>query len=353
MKKTYLLLLAAILNVSFAPSLYAEAFELRIPFETGAKALAVREGQPAEEIGTVLKIPKETRYPSYTASAWGEKSAVCASAVNALHLLVSVEKGNGRTISIIPQETIAPAAKAGTAFVLSTTAGTGCFGAWSPKVGSEAVLRNGSGTERELSASEFVRQGETLVIKVKDSELPSFVEIENRPGGRVTICGKNGCTLAGRVLRPLAGTGRFEGTKFQTAGRLRANHPGVIDYSTSENGTIGGFQIIPWDHALTSKEMQHTWNMTQWMIVAPADGKSALGGTAPLFDDGLLPGVNRGEGEKLWDVWSTYGRTSPLLVRINGGAWQPVPKTAGKNDRALENVTHLKIYYPSTEEPAK
>ena len=93
--------------------------------------------------------------------------------------------------------------------------------------------------------------------------------------------------------------------------------------------------------------------MTQWMIVAPADGKSALGGTAPLFDDGLLPGVNRGEGEKLWDVWSTYGRTSPLLVRINGGAWQPVPKTAGKKDRALENVTHLKIYYPSTEEPAK
>ena len=228
-----MLLLAAILNVSFASALHAEAFELRIPFETGAKALAVREGQPAEEIGTVLKIPKETRYPSYTASAWGEKSAVCASAVNALHLLVSVEKGNGRTISIIPQETIAPAAKAGTAFVLSTTAGTGCFGAWSPKVGSEAVLRNGSGTERKLSASEFIRQGETLVIKVKDGELPSFVEIENRPGGRVTVCGKNGCTLVGRVLRPLAGTGRFEGTKFQAAGKLRANHPGVIDYSTS------------------------------------------------------------------------------------------------------------------------
>lgn len=348
-----MLLLAAIVNISFAPALHAETFELRIPFEIGEKAVAVRNGQMPVELGKIIKIPQSTRYPAYTASAWGKESTVCASAVSALHLLVGVEKGKGRTISIIPQETIAPAAKAGTSFVLSTKAGTGCFGAWSPKTGSEVVLRNTYGAERKLSKDEFIKKGETLVIKVRDTETPVFVEIENRPGGRILQYDENGWTLIGRVLRPLAGTGRFAGTKFQTCSRLRASHPGVIDYSTSSYGTIGGFQIIPWDHALTSKEMQNTWNMTQWMIVAPADGKSALGGTPPLFDNGLLPGVNRGEGEELLDIWSTYGRTSPLLVRVNGGAWQPVPKTSGKNDRALENITHLKIYYPSTKEPGK
>ncbi len=353
MKNLHLTAIAALIITLTASPLLADNFELRIPFEEGAKVVAVRAGQLPVELGKVIKIPHSTRYPAYTASAWGEESAVCASAVNAMHLLVGVEKGKGRTISIIPQETIAPAAKAGTSFILSAKAGTGCFGAWSPKTGSEVVLRNTDGAERKLSKEEFIKKGETLIIKVQDTKIPVFVEIENRPGGRVLLYDEKGWTIAGRVLRPLAGTGRFEGTKFQTRGRLRANHPGVIDYSTSEYGTIGGFQIIPWEHALTSTEMQGAWTLTQWLIIAPEDGKSKMSGTFPLYHNSFTPGVNREQGEQLWDMWSTYGRTSPLLVRINGGEWQQVPETAGRQDRALENVTHLRIYYPTTAEPGK
>lgn len=335
-----------------AAPLFAADFELQIPFEVGADVVAIRNGQTTK-LGTVLKLPSKSRWPSYTASAWGEPNAVCATAVNALHLLVGVEKGKGRTISIVPQDTIAPAAKPGTAFVVSTHAGTGCFGAWAPKVGSAVLLRDKNGHERKLSPENFIQQGETVVIRVTESPMPIYIEIENRPGGRVLSFDERGCHPLGRVLRPVAGTGRFEGTKFQNRSLLRANHPGVIDYSTCTNGNIGGFQIIPWDHALSSKEMQSAWDLTQWLIVAPCDGVSALCGVFPLFKDGLLPGTNLQEGEKLWDLWSTYGRRCPMLVRVNGGDWQKVPSSVGKQPYSLSGVTHIRIYYPHDEEPAK
>ena len=90
--------------------------------------------------------------------------------------------------------------------------------------------------------------------------------------------------------------------------------------------------------------------MTQWMIIGPADGKSMMGGTGPLFKGVLIPGPS--DGESLWDVWSTYGRKSLMLVRINGGAWQKLPEAAGRNDYALKDITHLRIYFPFTDEPA-
>ena len=86
-------------------------------------------------IGRVAALPETTRWPSYSASAWGGPGEVCASAVNAVHMLVSVEKEKGRTLSIIPRETIAPAAGPGASVVISSKAGTGIFGAWAPPVG--------------------------------------------------------------------------------------------------------------------------------------------------------------------------------------------------------------------------
>jgi hypothetical protein len=136
---------------------------------------------------------------------------------------------------------------------------------------------------------------------------------------------------------------------FQWRSRLRANHAGVIDISTSDYGIVGGFQIIPWDHALKSKEMQGAWGATQWMIIAPADGKSMMGGTAPLFDGSLVPGPSK--GERLWDTWSTYGRKSLTLARIDGGEWTMFPDASGKSDEALKRVTHIRIYFPQSEEP--
>lgn len=329
-----------------------ELFKIRIPMEKGAAVTVVTSDGISHEAGRVNILPTKTRWPSYTASAWGRPGTVCASAVNAIHMLVSVEKGNGRTLSLIPQETIAPAAGPGASVVISSRAGESLFGAWAPPVGSEVLVEKANGSTAPLAADNLPAAGDALIITAEEyEEMPYIVNIENRPGGRVTAWRRGGTELLARVIRPLRGTGRFEGTLFQRTGAIRANHCGVIDVSTSPNGEIGGFQIIPWDHALKSKEMQHVWDMTQWLVIGAADGSSMMGGSAPLFKNGLVSGP--ASGEKLWDVWSTYGRKSLILARYDNGKWQRLNSVSGRGDDALKEITELRIYYPFTEEIQK
>jgi hypothetical protein len=326
-------------------------YEVRIPFEIGGEVVSVLPDGRTFQLGNVVKLPEQTRWPSYTASAWGTPGSVTASAVNAVHILMGVEDDKGRTMSVIPQETIAPAAGAGASIVLSSQAGTEFFGAWAPPVGTRILLLSPGDDEnlRPLESVELPEAGDTLVFRVYEGDMPYMVEFENRPGGRVTAWYEAGPTIIARIVRPLAGTGRFEGTLFQDPGRIRANHSGVIDVSTSPHGEIGGFQIIPWDHALTSKEMQGAWSMTQWMIIAHPDGKSMMGGTAPLFAGGLVPGAF--EHETLWDLWSTYGRKPLVMARLDGGEWGKLPVMSGRVDDGLKAVTHLRIYFPISGEP--
>lgn len=312
------------------------AFTVSIICIPGGSITVERSGEPPVIIGRVLSTPDNTRWPSFTASAWGKEGTVVATAVNAIHILLSVEKGRGRTISILPAETVAPAAGPGASIITDMKAGRFLFGAWSPAVGSRVTGTNGS------------LDGETLHIFMIPSENPYFLEIENRPGGRVTAWYESGPRLIARVIRPVAGSGRFEGTLFQERGRIRANHPGVIDISTSPEGVVGGFQIIPLEHA-SSTEMQGAWKMTQWMIVASSSGGKALKGTKPMFSGGLEPGP--GKGEYLWDLWSTYGRKPLALVRVGGGNWTMMPEATGRQDHALEGITHLRLYFPFTGEP--
>ena len=349
---TIILLSATVFcSQSSADSTTSILYEIKIPMEPGQDVTVRSTDGSTAVIGQVVALPQTTRWPSYSASAWGTPGEVCASAVNAVHMLVSVEKEKGRTLSIIPRETIAPAAGPGASVVISSTAGNGIFGAWAPPVGSKvSVIKDGTGERYALSPSDLPKKGDTLIITVQKLDHGYMAEIENRPGGRVTEWSKDGYHIIGRVIRPLAGTGRFEGTLFQKTGALRANHCGVMDFSSSQRGKIGGFQIIPWDHALLSKEMQGSWDMTQWMIIGPVDGKAMMGGTFPLFKGVLVSGPS--EGELLWDVWSTYGRRSLILARRNGGPWKKFPEVSGRNDYALKDVTHLKIYFPFTDEPA-
>jgi hypothetical protein len=323
-----------------------EIYEIELPFEQGAVVRAVLPGGETRELGRVVELPERTRWPSYTASAWGHSGAVTASAVNAVHILISVEDGQGRTMSVIPKETIAPAAGPGAAIVLDCRAGESFFGAWAPPSGTRITVRSGASVH---PLGEYLpKEGDVLIFKVYEEDAPYMADFENRPGGRVVAWQRGGADVIARVIRPLGGTGRFEGTLYQWRSRVRANHSGVIDISTSDYGTIGGFQIIPWDHALGSKEMQGVWGATQWMIIGPVDGKSMMGGTEPLFAGGLVPGPSR--KERLWDLWSTYGRKSLVMARIDGGPWVMLPPSAGKADEALKSVTHLRIYFPRTTE---
>lgn len=197
--------------------------------------------------------------------------------------------------------------------------GHGIFGAWAPTVGSK-VKPNLNKQYKGILKEPWV-----LEIRQEPKVSPYFVEIENRPGGKITLWTREGPSILGRVIKPVSGSGRFQGTLFQDKGRIRANHPGVIDISTSPKGQIGGFQILPLEHA-ASREMYSAWKLTQWLIVAPYKGKFV--GSAPLFSSYFVPGPAR--GEKLWDLWSTYGRKPLVLVRINGGKWSWMPEAVGK-----------------------
>lgn len=345
MRRYLLCLILSFISIT-TTSFAGHIFDIEIPFAVGAQVKSVLPDGRSFDIGRVAMLPETTRWPSYTASSWGAPGTVAASAVNAVHLLLAVENGKGRTMSIIPRETIAPAAGAGASIVIETKAGRGIFGAWAPPAGSRSSVRTGM-SMRALTDS-LPSHGDTVVIAVDEDSMPYMVDFENRPGGRVIAWTERGPSVIARVVRRVGGCGRFAGTLFQDAGRIRANHYGVIDVSTCPYGETGGFQIIPLDHMLTSTEMQGSWNATQWMIVAREDGAD-MGGTAPLFFGGLVPGPST--GEEMWDVWSTSGRRPLVMARINGGDWQKFPTASGKNDTAFANVTHIRIHFPFTREP--
>lgn len=338
----------------FASSSSAEEgrllYSVFVPFRTGDEVKVLLPDGTGQAIGTVRLLPEKTKWPAYTASKWGIPGTVAASAVNAIHLLIDIEKGRGKTLSLVPADTIAPAAGQGSSLVIEGKGGYGLFGGWAPPVGSRVTVLSASGEERPLNGTPLPQDGETLRIDVTTLCAPYMIEIENRPGGRVFAWSKSlGQTgVIARVIRPVRGVGRFEGTLFQSVGRLRANHPGVIDISTSPEGVIGGFQIIPLNHA-RSAEMGGAWNLTQWLIIDSPDGKTPLTGRPPLFGGALVPGPS--ETERLWDLWSTYGRRPLVLCRIDGGPWTRLPEVSGRQDHALENVTHLRLYFPVVEEP--
>lgn len=351
MRNTILVLLLAAASACSALPAFADSaplFEVIIPFEEGAMSRALLPDGRSFDLGRVVRLPEQTRWPSYTASAWGKPGTVTASAVNALHILMNVEDGKGRTMSVVPKETIAPAAGAGASIVLDCPAGKGFFGAWAPPVGTPITLLTPKG-ESQLESGSLPSRGDAMAFRVYRETMPYMIEFENRPGGRVTSWSESGVSLLARVIRPVGGTGRFEGTLYSAPGRIRAAHSGVIDVSTSKPGQIGGFQIIPWEHALNSKEMQGSWQLTQWLIIGAPDGRSNLGGTAPLFAGGLVPGT--AEDEELWDIWSTYGRRPLVLARLDGGPWGALPIASGRVDDALAEVSHIRIYFPFTDEP--
>jgi hypothetical protein len=327
----------------------AAVFEVKIPLEAGGEARAELPDGSSYPLGRVTGLPTATRWPGYTASKWAEPGTVAASAVNAVHLTLSVEKGAGRTLSILPRHTVAPAAGEKAYITLDTPAGTGFFGGWAPPVGTRVMVENRGGIRSPLERTGLPAPGDMLIFLVEERVRPYIIDLENRPGGRVIGWYEEGPRVLARVIRPIRGTGRFGGTEFQGKGRIRANHSGVIDISTAPRGTVGGFQLLPFLHS-KSKEMGGAWQATQWLILA-SETETALPGTAPLFLGNLLPGAQL--RDRLWDMWSTYGRKPLVLCRIDGGPYAKLPEGAGKQDLALDRVTHLRIYCPFTEEPQR
>jgi hypothetical protein len=281
-----------------------EIYRIRIVNDANTPILASRDGGTSwQQIGRVLTYTTRVSNQGYTASKWAPMSAVAATAVNAIHIRTgyNAKDDKGVVFSLLPLEMSNEATRQNQArnsfmspdssLYTDIPAGTGLFGGdWAPTLGDPIALETAGGLQA-LPQGYAPKQGDVFVIRVMQPvDTPRYFIFENRFGGYVIMVGWDDTEkVIGQVLKPVQGVGRFSGTAYCDTGRLRANHNGVIDVSTSKMGDTGGFQIIPREHAM-SPEMTKARTMTQWMVVGPLDARDpSWEGVAPLFLGYLRP----------------------------------------------------------------
>ncbi|MBQ6112502.1 MAG: hypothetical protein IJL01_08940, partial [Synergistaceae bacterium] len=128
--KKFIFALAVMLCISCSCYAYASDeryIEIQIPCRVNEDVKIIMPNGEVFMPGKVLMTPSKTNWPAYTASKWSTPSSVCASAVNAIHILIDVENDRGRIISLVPSVTVAPAASRGSFFSLGMPTGTGIF----------------------------------------------------------------------------------------------------------------------------------------------------------------------------------------------------------------------------------
>lgn len=347
-----------------------EIYRLRIENDVKGRVMGSRDGGACWELlGHVTQFTTRVTQEGYTASKWAPMGVVAATAVNAIHIRTgyNAEKDKGVVFSILPLEMATTDGTKLQSFLSPNSSiytdmpgGTGIFGGhWAPFLGSPVYLERSDALER-LTKDYVPAQRDVLVIPVmRPLNSPESIIFENRFGGFVSLVDFDRTTrVIGQVLRPIAGVGRFTGTQYADVGRLRANHNGVIDISTSPYGQIGGFQIVPREHAM-SPEMTRARTMTQWMVVGPLDAREpSWEGVAPLFLHYLAPSWSADD----WDRPDWLRRITSRVVidvRIKDGPWQTMPSfsfnpdlnqplPAWAND-ALQDVTHVRIHLPIPE----
>jgi len=319
-----------------------EVYRLRIVNRAGGTIDASDDhGATWRTLGRVTR-PAEGTTIGFNASRWGQPGTVVAAGANAMHVKVDDRGGRGVIFSVLPEG--APAG----VNVLATDlrGGAGIFGGrYGAFVGSAVEIERDGG--RASIAGMTPRRDDVLHIFVRRPAVyPTEIEFENRFGGLVRWRFLDGLEQPiAVVLRPVAGVGRFEGTQYVGIGRIRANHPGVIDISTSPINAIGGFQIIPRDHA-HSPELSNAILLTQWMVVGPLNPLDpSPQGTAPLFSSFLLPRYDPADLDDA-EWMARLAERFLVIACVRGGAWGPMPMASGRNDRALLDLTHFKILLP-------
>ncbi len=320
-----------------------EVYRWRLENAPGGAVEASEDGgQTWRRVGTVVR-PVLATAVGFTASRWGQAGTVVASGANAVHVKVGdAPDGRGVIFSVWPQGT----AWAPHGVVTDIPGGKGIFGGrYSAFVGNPVWVEGPEGLRP--AAGWTPAPGARLVVVVhRPARTPAEVEFENRFGGLVRARYLDGAEqLLAVVLRPVAGVGRFGGTQYVGVGRIRANHPGVIDVSTSPVGEVGGFQIIPRDHA-HSPELVGAILGTQWMVVGPLNPLDpSPQGTAPLFRAFLAPRYDPDDlHEEDWQ--RRVSERFLVLCRVDGGPWGLFPPLVGRRDDALLRVTHIKILLP-------
>lgn len=364
---------AAWLAVPAAAEERVELHRVRLVNEAGGEIAVSRDrGATWERVGAVVRFTERVNPRGFTASKWAPPGRVAATAVNAIHITVghNPEEDAGIVFSLLPRELSSP--PAGYASFLSPDssihtdipAGAAIFGGGdAPFVGSSVFV--GCGESISPAADGYTpARGDVLTIVVERPARPPVAAVlDNWAGGAVSLLYPGGeREVVAWVVKPVRGIGRFAGSLYAGIGRLRANHPGVVDISTSPLGYLGGFQIIPLAHSF-SPEMRMAWERTQWMIVAPAgpaaDGEGSTGGGLR----GLFHGLFRPDYSPSDLQGARWRRRllQRLLVDVETDEWRPMPALRLSPDprmplpewahTALQGVRRIRILCPLEEEP--
>ena len=330
-------------------------------------------GQTWETVGHIDVPVIKTNNKAYTAARYGPPGTVVATAVNAIHLKSGQNTKENRGIiwSLAPtsntdagknslQSEVSPQSAAYT----DMPGGSGIFGGiYTPFVGNPIFLDNDRDNSLKPLPNNYVpKLGDSWVIQIRRPvKYPREIIFENRFGGLITIRYPNEePRVIGTVLRPVLGVGRFVGSYFSGVGRLRANHNGVIDISTSPRGVVGSFQIVPANHA-QSPETTYIRELTQWMVIGPVSALDrSWEGTAPLFSQFLRPRYDESDINEPVFTDSLISRFAFEVQKKGKTNWEPMPTfwmLAGKPlpswaGTALANVERIRIDFPYVEENA-
>ncbi|RYX81394.1 hypothetical protein EON83_24370 [bacterium] len=325
------------------------------------------EGKTWAPLGHVSAPCAKVNVLGFTASKWAKDGTVVATAVNAIHLRAGYNEKENRGIiwSLAPlaedmagknslQQEISPQS----AVYTDMPGGTGIFGGiYTPFLGNPLFLDNArNNTLTPLPSGYVPTVGDSWVYQVRrPKRYPREIIFENRFGGLITIQYRGEePKVIGQVLRPVVGIGRFVGSYFSEPGRLRANHEGVIDISTSPRGVVGSFQIVPANHAM-SNETHYIREQTQWMVVGPVSATDpSYEGTAPLFSRFLRPRYDQADWKDPDTIEALAGRFYFDVQMRDKNVWEKMPVRWVLADKplpqwantALENVGKIRIVFP-------
>ena len=313
----------------------------------GAISVSQDGGKSWLRIGRVLRPLtgkyKEIGPKEFTASDWAPICSVAATAVNAIHVKVDQLDPHAAVFSILPKELMPGADRPASYYDALSTMYVDCsvaekiFGpTWSPTVGTPYFLEHPMTrklTKAQRGYAPNVGDRLVFIVERKSPTLQKLI-FENMFGGRVTAHFDDGTSwIVARVLRPVTGTGRFGGTKYTTPGLLRANHPGVACFSTSPVDELGGFQIVPSEHA-SDPELFYVRQIPAWLVVGPpgaldAKQRGGLEGSWPLFRGTFRPGEwkiqFRWRGEDSFkDIEPISGKKISSMLNVEAIAIVPV-----------------------------
>ncbi len=321
-------------QVSIAMLDRSESFRVSIENKVlGHVQVSMDKGRTWHFIGTVrapISALRDIHDAEFTASDWGYVGGVVATAVNAIHVKVAHPGKHARIFSILPEELYDPKGfqtsyrDNPSSIFLDMPGGTDLFsGRWGFRLGDPLYLVQAENWQ-PWPEDRVPEVGDVLGFVAKVApDAQWMIEIENVKNGQVLFATANGIPVPiAKVLQPFGGSGRFLGTLFQGVGKIRANHPGVVDISTSPVGEQGGVQIVPYFH---SKEpnLAYVHSSPAYMVVGALANDDWLEGRGPLFMDYIRPGDR-------------------VVARI-AGEWVDFPPAVGKALSALRHVEAIRI----------